>query len=219
MLNQFRQLGGTAILTFFSTQIFNEISGNGAFITMLTCFVDLGGAVIALFTKRSKRVKTYSWMMLANAASMVGVAIAVQIKSSGLATASVCLFSSSFAIGNGSILNVYISEFLSVSGIGFAIAVRWVTSALISFILPSVRDAIGISAIFYISAGFGLLHMLMMVSIGVETLDKSKHEIDDEFAGIKPQKGAPIGYAQKTVVEQISREKNEPNAKLTSGKL
>lgn len=35
MLNQFRQLGGTTVLTFFSTQIFNEMSGNGGTITLL----------------------------------------------------------------------------------------------------------------------------------------------------------------------------------------
>ena len=80
-------------------------------------------------------------------------------------------------------LNVYTSEFLSVSGIGFAVGARWITSALISFIVPSLRDTIGIPAIFFICAGCVLLHVLMMATIGVETLDKSKHEIEEEFAG------------------------------------
>lgn len=185
MLNQFRQLAGVTILTFFSTQIFNEISGNGPFITMLNSFVDLGTALITIFTKNFRRVKTYSLAMIANTISMVAIAIAVLIKSSGLATASICLFSCSFAIGNGSMLNVYISEFLSVSGIGYSIAVRWVTAALISYVLPSVKDALGIPALFFISAGFGLLHVLMLMIYGVETFNKGKHEIDDEFAGVK----------------------------------
>ena len=73
----------------------------------------------------------------------------------------------------------------SVSGIGFSIAVRWVTAALISYVLPSVKDALGIPALFFISAGFGLLHVLMLMIYGVETYNKGKHEIDDEFAGVK----------------------------------
>lgn len=121
--------------------------------------------------------------MSVNLVGMVGIAIGVQIKNSTFALVFVCLYACSFAIGNGSMLNVYTSEFLSVSGIGFAVGARWITAALVSFIVPLLRDSIGIPAIFFICAGFILLHILMMATMGVETLDKSKHEIEEDFAG------------------------------------
>lgn len=122
--------------------------------------------------------------MIFNFIGMVGIAVGVQIKNSTFALIFVCLYSCSFAIGNGSMLNVYTSEFLSVSGIGFAVGARWITAALISFIVPLLRDKIGIPAIFFICAGFVLMHIVMMATVGIETLDKSKHQIEEEFAGI-----------------------------------
>ena len=155
--------------------------------TLMINLLDFGSGFFSIFTTKFKRVKTYSLAMIANFVSMLGIAVCLQTNQGILALVFVCTFSSSFSIGNGSMLNVYTSEFLCVSGSGYAVAARWLTSTLITFVVPSVRSAVGILGIFYISAGFSLLHILMLLTIGVETLGKNKHTIEEEFSGMKDE--------------------------------
>lgn len=51
ILYQFQIFGGINILGFFSTQIFNRISGNGPQMTLLIGFANLAGAAISLYTQ------------------------------------------------------------------------------------------------------------------------------------------------------------------------
>lgn len=101
---------------------------------------------------------------------------------------SLVIFIFSFGTGNGCIKMVYISEILPPAGIGAASASQWVTSAVQALAVPYLMENIGISGIFYICATFIALHMYFLKRLGIETLGKSKDQIEAEFLGVKPKR-------------------------------
>lgn len=82
-------------------------------------------------------------------------------------------------------LNIYISEFLPLSGIGFCIAGQWIASGWTSYALPKLMEAITIPFTFVVCAAFSVIHIVVLNWMGVETLDKGKYEIEKEFQGKK----------------------------------
>lgn len=153
LLNFFRQLGGINILIFFSTQLFDDISGNGALITLLIGIANVTGAVISVFTASLKRRLTYGVCLIIHSLSIFTVAIGIWIDSGNLAAIAVFIYMVAFAIGNGSMLSIYISELVPHSGIGIAMGSQWISSAIVGIGTVPLRDQIGAEAIFCICGG------------------------------------------------------------------
>lgn len=104
LINIFQQLGGINILMFFSTQLFDDISGNGATITLIAAFSNVGGALLSLLFAHSKRIMTFNLSLSINAAAMCGVAVGILLDWGVLAAICLSLFVITFAIGNGATL-------------------------------------------------------------------------------------------------------------------
>lgn len=130
-LNVFRQLGGINIMLFFSTQIFDEISGNGATMTLLIGTANLIGAFISILTGKHKRIVVFSTSLIFHSIGIFGVAIGVWLKSGLIAGVMVMVYMVSFAFGNGSMIFVYVAEILPAAGVGVATASQWIASAVI----------------------------------------------------------------------------------------
>ena len=109
-------------MVFFSTQIFDDISGNGSTITLLISLSNVLGAVISIFLTGLSRIKTFSTALLFHAIGIFGVAAGIWLDSGILAAIMVCIFTVGFAVGNGSMLFIYCGEILpsAAMGLGFA---------------------------------------------------------------------------------------------------
>lgn len=109
-------------MVFFSTQIFDDISGNGSTITLLISISNVLGAVVSIFLAGLRRIKVFSAALLFHAIGILGVSVGIWVNSGILAAIMVCLFTVSFAVGNGSMLFVYSGEILPSAAMGIAFA-------------------------------------------------------------------------------------------------
>lgn len=188
ILYQFKILGGINIFWFFSTYIFNRISGNGAFVTVLINITSLSSGIVAIYFQKFKRLQVYHYSLVANVFGMFGIASGILIQHPTLTIVSLVVFIFSFGTGNGSIKMVYLSEILPPAGIGAASATQWVTSALQSLAVPYLMEVIGISGIFYTCTLFIIIHIYLLKKLGIETLGKNKDQIEADFLGVKPKR-------------------------------
>ena len=92
-----------------------------------------------------------------------------------------CIFTTSFAIGNGSMMTIYCGEILPSAAMGLAFASRWIISALNGIASIPIGDAIGKAWLFVICGGFILLDLIVLNIWGYETLGKTPSEIDELF--------------------------------------
>lgn len=83
-----------------------------------------------------RRVLVYSVTLVIHALAILGVAIGVKISNGLMASICVAIYVFSFAVGNGSLLVVYLSEILPNIGFGVGFAFQWATSALIGIGIP-----------------------------------------------------------------------------------
>lgn len=77
LLYQFKILGGINILWFFSTYIFNRVSGNGNIITIVIGVVNMFSGIVAMYFQRFKRLVVYQYSLLGNLVGMLGVTMGV----------------------------------------------------------------------------------------------------------------------------------------------
>lgn len=170
-------------MLFFSTQLFDDISGNGPMITLLIGIFIVVGALISIFTAKMKRRLTYGLALISQGIGILLVAIAVWIPDGTLAIAGVILYMIAFSIGNGSMLFIYISEIVPHSGIGVAMGAQWISSAIIGIGAVPLKDKIGIASVFMICAGLIFVQVIVLFWLGVETRGKTPHEIDAIYLG------------------------------------
>lgn len=116
-------------MAFFSTQIFDEIWGNGGTATVLMTSFDCAFSFFSLWLTQTRRINTYSWALVGTCVSMLIMALGIATNQSWLSIACSATFLGAFAVGNGAMLNIYISEFLPLSGVGFCIAGMWIASS------------------------------------------------------------------------------------------
>ena len=109
-------------MIFFSTQIFDDISGNGSTITLLISISNVLGAVISIFVAKLRRIRTFSAALVCHAIGIFGVSVGIWTNSGILAAIMVCIFIVGFAVGNGSMLFVYCGEILPSAAMGIAFA-------------------------------------------------------------------------------------------------
>lgn len=122
LLYQFKILGGINILWFFSTYIFNRVSGNGSMITIVIGVVNMFSGIVAMYFQKFKRLVVYQYSLLGNLIGMLGITVGIWISSPSLIMLCLALFVLTYGTGNGSIKMVYLSEILPPAGIGAASA-------------------------------------------------------------------------------------------------
>lgn len=86
---------------------------------------------------------------------------------------------------------MYNSEILPSSGVGVVVAFQWIVSGLIGVLIPILKDAIGIEAIFFSCSLLVVVGMLILNVMGEETLGKTKQEIDEAFSSKKDSVSTP----------------------------
>ena len=143
-LNILQQLTGINFLMFFATQLFDEISGNGATMTLVFGVgLFIGASCSILVINRGRKPgMLYSTMVLVF--SLIILAVGINLEIAFVAGIGMFLYVWSFCLGFASIFSVYVVEILPPLGSGLAFSSQWVAAAIIGLIGAPMLDLIGI---------------------------------------------------------------------------
>lgn len=72
------------------------------------------------------------------------------------------------------------------AGMGTCVFVLWTANFMVGLYFPMLRDAIGISATFFIFVGLGIASLLFVIFMMPETKDKSLEQLEREFKAKVP---------------------------------
>ena len=154
-----QQLSGINFLVFFSTQLFDSISGNGKMISVVFGFGNLCGGLCGVYIINKFNRK---WLLEKGAIAQ-GVFLLLIIL--GVWTGvyfhmAFCVFAYvfTFAIGLGAVLGLYINEIAPPVGAGFSSALNWTTASLVGKLCPLGVYYFGSTAVmaFFCLACFGV---------------------------------------------------------------
>ena len=178
-----QQMTGINFMIFFSTQLFDDLSGNGSFMTIVLSFGLFVEAAASVFVVNSGRKPGMLYSAIALVLSLVMLLFAINYEIAILASIGMFTYVFSFSLGFSAIYAVYIIEILPPVGAGLAFSVQWVTSAIIGLVGASLLDLIGIQAIIAIFIFFSIVACLVFWFFCNETSGKTEEEIRNSFTG------------------------------------
>ena len=153
-LNMCQQMSGIGFMTYFSTQVFDDLSGNGPLMTSLLGIGNFVGSIVALlvidFGRRSGQLLGSFFHGIAIAGLLVGVGI----KNQWILGASLILYIITFACSMGSIFVVYCVEVVPPFGVGVSFGFQWLFSAIIGLVAPVLVKK------------YGFLNMIVVLFFG-----------------------------------------------------
>ena len=176
-LNLCQQLSGIGFLTYFSTQVFDKLNGNGATLTMVFTVGNFFGSLLALNVDQFGRRTGQLVGSFLHAVAIVGMYLGVVFSNSLVLGASIVLYITTFACALGSIFTIYNVEVLPPFGLGFCFAVQWLFSALIGLVGPKFIDAYGLSNMILILLGGCVCYFLYVLFFCHEIKGYSREEI------------------------------------------
>ena len=184
-LNFLQQMTGINFLNFFAAQLFDEISGNGAFMAIVLGAGQFVGAATSVFVINSGRKPGMLYPTIFLVLSLIILAVGVSYKIVILASIGMFLYVWSFCLGYASIFSVWIVEILPPVGSGLAFSTQWVTAAIIGLIGAPMLDLVGIEVIMVIFIIAGVLSCLVFWLFCHETIGKTEEEILNLYSGKK----------------------------------
>ena len=184
-LNFLQQMTGINFLMFFATQLFDEISGNGAFMAIVLGGGLFVGAASSVFVINSGRKPGMLYPTIFLVFNLILLAFAISYKIVILASIGMFLYVWSFCLGYASIFSVWIVEILPPIGSGLAFSIQSVTSAILGLIGAPMLDLIGIEVIMIIFIIAGVLSCLVFWLFCHETIGKTEEEILNLYSGKK----------------------------------
>ena len=136
-LNAAQQFSGINFLIFFSTDLFNNLSGNGDLITLVIGFSNFFGCFFAIYAveKFGKKFNFITGIILQFIAFCC-LTWGVMNKGSLIPTISIVVYMLGYSMGLGATLVPYCAEILPPVGAGFVNAVQWVSAAIIGKMVP-----------------------------------------------------------------------------------
>ena len=191
-LNVLQQLTGNNFMLIFSTQIFDEISGNGAFMTMVLAFGMLAGAATSIFVINEGRKPGMLYPTILNALTVLALIFAIRYQNGLVASIAMFLNVWSFTIGFASIFTVFVVETLPSIGAGISFSFHWVTTATLGIIGAPMLGIFGIEIIFSFFFVCTIVACFVIHFVCRETAGKSEEDIarSYEMIGTKIDKEA-----------------------------
>lgn len=182
LINCMLIFGGFIFMILFSTDFFNEVSGNGSLVTFLMGLCNNLFACVGLLTVNKLGRKFNMRLGLLGQILGLGLTIVGIVTEWHVFVAlSVCLFMAGFGLGIGCLHILIPSEILPAKGINFAFFVRWALMMLAGAFMGVIAEEIGPVPLlaFFLLANF--LALLTLNAILIETKNKSKEQIDEDY--------------------------------------
>ena len=177
-----QQVSGINFFSFYSTVLFDSISGNGKIITLVFGLVNLGGTFVSVITTfKLGRKPNLIVGAFGEAVGWVLFIIGFKLLNIPLLFISVIVFTLFYSIGLGGSQALYISEILPPIGVGLALAVQWAFIGITGLTFPFLIDSVGPVAMSVFFLIFSVFAAVYIWFTSVETRDKSPKTIFEEF--------------------------------------
>ena len=141
IMNIGNQLCGISVLIFFSTDLFDKISGNGAFITIYMGIFNFLGSVFGVYAvNRFGRRFNFLCGTFLQFIGFSALIYGIMINYSTICITGVILYMLGFAQGIGGTIMPYMADILPPIGVGFVSAMQWFFTSLIGKTTPYFVD-------------------------------------------------------------------------------
>ena len=163
VLNVGQQLSGINFLVFFSTELFDNISGNGKTISFAFGVGNfLGSFVCMYFVTRYSRIFTMKLGTLIQGSCLLMTFVCIKIQLYSILPLFIIIYIIFYAVGLGATLGLYVNELLPPSGVGFCMAFNWMIASLVGKLSPWGVGKFGsnVMIIFFCSCCFILYVMI-----------------------------------------------------------
>lgn len=178
-----QQICGINFFIFYSDRIFDKISGNGKAMTLVIGISNFTAGFLALdLIERLGRKFNFVFGSLIQAFSLAFLLIGIGLEIFAMTAAAACIYIMSFAVGLGSSYGAYMNESLPPVGVGLAVAIQWIFTAMIGYLTPILDDQFGEINILTFFAGVCLILFFVLGKITIETKGKKEFQIDEKFA-------------------------------------
>ena len=177
------QLSGINFFIFYSTKVFDQIKeGYGKKMTPVIGLNNIIGSIMVLYLI-SKMGRKFNLVMgaLCQAVGMSILYVGYKMMNMYVLILSTCVYMIAFAIGLGGTETAYIGEILPPVGVGVALAVQWIMTAVIGQVTAPLIDIIGPDMLIIIFAVLCFIFTLCLDYLTIETNNKSEKEIIEEF--------------------------------------
>ena len=173
-----QQLSGVNFFVFFSTEFFDNLSGNGKTASFFVGLGNLLGGFAGMFIVNSvKRLTAIRFGVLAQGCcfflilALVGSGIYMPLP------LFVLLYMLCFGIGLGATANLYVNELLPPAGVGFSLAIQWLAASLIGKLSPIGVAMLGSHSMIALFGGLCFLIFLVASKFCIDTQADKNQEI------------------------------------------
>jgi len=140
-INIFQQLSGINFLIFFSTTLFDRLSGNGQLVTVLLGVANISGGFIAMQTLgtlgRRFNLQIGSFVQ---SITMTIFGIGVVFGYSLISAISAIVYICAFGMGLGGTLTLYTAEISNPIIVSVTSAIQWLVAAIIGRVVPNLMS-------------------------------------------------------------------------------
>lgn len=181
VLSIFHQLTGVNYLRGFSTQLFNEINGSGAQITLILSIGGFISSIVGLFFIGACRKKTLFWFTVATAVSQLMFLGSLMYKVYFLTGISIFCFIVTFGAGLGSIKGVFNAELLPPFPNGITVGFQWLSQAAVTQFTTGFVRKFGLEFVIGGFLFFTIVHIALIHFYVKDTRGKSEEEVSKAY--------------------------------------
>jgi hypothetical protein len=141
----------------------------------------LGGVLGTLTIERFGRTFNMKYGALIQGLSFGLLNLGIWLNSGWLPIVAVVLYMLAFAVGFGGTMVMYCAEIIPAVGLGMAVAIQYLASTFIGWVVPHFEDAIGATGFIYIFMGWNIFAYLYVQIFCVETKGLTELEIAKKY--------------------------------------
>ncbi len=176
------QCCGINFLVFYSTKIFDELSGSGKSVTLVIGVTNFLGAILSTYLiGKLGRKFDIVWGCLLQTVSLFALLLGIELQLSWLMAVSTSGYILGFAVGFGGSYTAYLCEILPPIGVSTAMTLQWILTAAVGQFCPKLSTAYGAKAVLL---GFAVVCLLLFFGTSlllVETKAKTEKEVIEQF--------------------------------------
>ena len=173
---------GAAFLYFYSTLLFDEISGNGKLITLIIDIVNIASAVAGVFSVAyiGRKPNLVIGLLIQGVGLMI-LAISYKTLNVLAIMSAAILFAIGFSLGIGGARMIYLGETLPPAGVGIAFGIQCGFNAILGLVIPLFIESIGPMPLIIFFMIFCFASTIFSQIFLIETRNKTSEEIYHEL--------------------------------------